>query len=155
MYCSDITGLIGLRQSWDWSASALTTRVKWTVSQYFCLRFFSWITYPPSPWNNIRVISIFLQKFAEIFASQGASLVSTTPVANFAIRTAGVFDTGGKLLSKCFRYLAFCFLKTEGARNASHFPIIFCSFPAFSWVRFVQIRGRLLKKCKPSTQEFV
>jgi hypothetical protein len=49
---------------------------------------------------NIWVISNFMQKFAEIFASQGASPVSTTPAANFATRTAGVVDTGGKLLSK-------------------------------------------------------
>jgi hypothetical protein len=33
----------------------------------------------------------------EIFASEGAPLVSTTPVANFATGTAGVVDTGSKL----------------------------------------------------------
>jgi hypothetical protein len=32
----------------------------------------------------------------EIFGSQGAPLVSTTPVANFANSFASVVDTGGK-----------------------------------------------------------
>ncbi len=36
------------------------------------------------------------QKFAEIFASQGALPVSTTTVANFATSFASVVDTGGK-----------------------------------------------------------
>jgi hypothetical protein len=34
--------------------------------------------------------------FVEIFASQGAPLVSTTPAANFATSFASVVDTGGK-----------------------------------------------------------
>jgi hypothetical protein len=56
----------------------------------------------------IRVISNFFRKFAEIFASQGAPPVlttpmanlapaSTTPGANFATGTAGIVDTSGKL----------------------------------------------------------
>jgi hypothetical protein len=36
----------------------------------------------------------FFQKLAEIFASQGAPPVSTTPVANFTTGTAGVVYTG-------------------------------------------------------------
>jgi hypothetical protein len=32
----------------------------------------------------------------EIFASQSAPPVSTTPVANFATSSSGVVDTGGK-----------------------------------------------------------
>jgi hypothetical protein len=35
-------------------------------------------------------------KFAEIFASQGAPPVSTTPAANFATSFPSVVDTGGK-----------------------------------------------------------
>jgi hypothetical protein len=38
----------------------------------------------------------FFRKFAEIFTSQGAPPVSTTPAANFATSSAGVVDTGGK-----------------------------------------------------------
>jgi hypothetical protein len=38
----------------------------------------------------------YFQKYAEIFASEGAPPVSKTPVANFATDTAGVVDTGGK-----------------------------------------------------------
>jgi hypothetical protein len=38
----------------------------------------------------------FFRKFAEIFTSQGAPPISTTPAANFATSSAGVFDTGGK-----------------------------------------------------------
>ena len=63
--------------------------------------------FPPSP----RVFHLdrfdFFRKFAEIFASQGAPPVSTTPVANLppvsttllklvAKFAAGVVDTGGK-----------------------------------------------------------
>jgi hypothetical protein len=40
-----------------------------------------------------------LSKIREIFTSQGAPLVSTTPVANFAACTAGVVDTGGKFVT--------------------------------------------------------
>jgi hypothetical protein len=36
------------------------------------------------------------RKFAEIFASQNAPPVSTTPTANFATSTAGVVDTSAK-----------------------------------------------------------
>jgi hypothetical protein len=38
----------------------------------------------------------FFRKFAEIFASQSAPPVSTTPVVNFATSSAGVVDTRGK-----------------------------------------------------------
>ncbi len=52
--------------------------------------------FPPSP----RVLRLdrfeFFRKFAEIFASQGAPPVSTTPVANFSTIFASVVDTGGK-----------------------------------------------------------
>jgi hypothetical protein len=52
--------------------------------------------FPPSP----RVCNLdrfeFFQKFTEIFASQGAPPVSTTPVANFSTIFASVVDTGGK-----------------------------------------------------------
>ena len=52
--------------------------------------------FPPHP----RVFHLghfeFFRKFAEIFASQGAPPVSTTPVANFSTIVARVVDTGGK-----------------------------------------------------------
>jgi hypothetical protein len=52
--------------------------------------------FPPSP----RVFHLdrfeFFRKFAEIFASQGAQPVSTTPVANFSTIFSSVVDTGGK-----------------------------------------------------------
>ena len=52
--------------------------------------------FPPSP----RVFHLdrfeFVRKFAEIFASQGAPPVSTTPVANFSTIFANVVVTGGK-----------------------------------------------------------
>jgi hypothetical protein len=62
--------------------------------------------FPPSPEYPIRTVSNFFRKFAEIYASQGAPPVSTTPaanlppvsttlVANFATNFASVFDTGG------------------------------------------------------------
>ena len=49
----------------------------------------------------------FFRKFAEIFASQGAPPVSTTPVANFSTIFASVVDTGGKFATRrqiCRRY---------------------------------------------------
>jgi hypothetical protein len=49
--------------------------------------------FPPRP----RVSHFeFFRKFVEIFASQGAPPVSTTPVANFATISPRVVDTGGK-----------------------------------------------------------
>ncbi len=71
-----------------------------TVSQDFLLLVFLMNQFPPSPrvfrWDRFK----FLQKFAEIFASQGAPPVSTTLVANLR-HTVGKFatdinDTGGK-----------------------------------------------------------
>jgi hypothetical protein len=50
-------------------------------------------------------ISNFFRTFAEIFASQGAPQVSTTPVltsvANFSTIFASIVDTGGKFAT-CF-----------------------------------------------------
>jgi hypothetical protein len=55
--------------------------------------------FPPSP----RVFHLdrfeFFRKIAEIFASQGAPPVSTTPVANFSTVFAKVVVTGGKFAS--------------------------------------------------------
>ncbi len=77
--------------------------VKGTVSQDFLHQVFSLIIFPQANENNIRVILNFFEKFGEIFASQGAPLVSTTlvanlprvsttPAADFATGTAGVVD---------------------------------------------------------------
>jgi hypothetical protein len=52
--------------------------------------------FPPSP----RVFHLdrfkFFRKFTEIFVSQGAPPVSTTPVANLSTIFASVVDIGGK-----------------------------------------------------------
>jgi hypothetical protein len=64
-------------------------------SRFFASGFFM-NQFPPSP----RVFHLdrfeFFRKFTEIFASQCAPLVSTTPVANFPTIFASVVDTGGK-----------------------------------------------------------
>jgi hypothetical protein len=52
--------------------------------------------FPPSPRVSHSDRFEFFRKFAEIFASQGAPLVSTTPVANFATSFASVVDNGGE-----------------------------------------------------------
>jgi hypothetical protein len=77
------------------------------VSRDFLLLVFFANQFPPSP----RVFHLdrfeFFRKFAEIFASQGAPPVSTTPVANlppvsatpvanFSTIFTSVVDTGGK-----------------------------------------------------------
>jgi hypothetical protein len=58
--------------------------LKGTVSRDFLLLVFFMIQFPPSP----RVFHLdrfeFFRKFADIFASQGAPPVSTTPVVNNA-----------------------------------------------------------------------
>jgi hypothetical protein len=92
--------------------------IKGTVSRDFLLLVFFMNQFPPSP----RVFHLdrfeFFQKFADIFASQGAPPVSTTPasklppvsttpvanlppvsatpVANFSTISVSVVDTGGK-----------------------------------------------------------
>ncbi len=81
--------------------------LKGTVSQDFLLLVFFMNQFPPYP----RVFHLdrfkFFRKFAEIFASQGAPPVSTTPVANLPpVSTkntggkfaTGISDTGGKFL---------------------------------------------------------
>ncbi len=94
------------------------TGLKGQCHEIFCFWFFFMNQFPPSP----RVFRLdrfkFFRKFAEIFASQGAPPVSTTPVANlppasttqaaklppvlatpvanFSTIFASVVDTGGK-----------------------------------------------------------
>jgi hypothetical protein len=76
---------------------------KETVSQDFLVQVFFMIIFPQAPENNMGIISNF-SKICEIFASQGAPLVSstpganwppvsTTPTVNFAAGTAGVIGT--------------------------------------------------------------
>ncbi len=69
---------------------------KGTVSRDFLLLVFFMNQFPPSP----RVFHLdrfkFFRKFSEIFASQGAPPVSTTPVTYFSTIFASVVDTGGK-----------------------------------------------------------
>ncbi len=64
------------------SFSASSSIIKGTVSRDFLLLVFFMNQFPPSS----RVFHLdrleFFRKFAEIFASQGAPPVSTTPVAN-------------------------------------------------------------------------
>ncbi len=80
---------------------------KGTVSRDFLLLVFFTNQFPPSPWVFHLDRFEFFRKFSEIFASQGAPPVSTTPVANlppvsatplanFATIFASVVDTGGK-----------------------------------------------------------
>ncbi len=52
--------------------------------------------FPPSPRLSHKDRFEFFRKFTEIFASQGAPPVSTTPAANFATIFPSVIDTGGK-----------------------------------------------------------
>jgi hypothetical protein len=52
--------------------------------------------FPPSPRVSHNDHCEFFQKFADIFASQGAPLVSMTPSANFATSFTTVVNTGGK-----------------------------------------------------------
>jgi hypothetical protein len=70
--------------------------IKGTVSRDFLLLVCFMKQFPPSP----RVFHLdhfkFFRKFAEIFVTQGAPPVSTTPVANFSTIFASVVDTGGK-----------------------------------------------------------
>jgi hypothetical protein len=53
--------------------------------------------FPPHP--RVFLLDRFeiFRKFAEIFASQGAPPVSTTPAANFYTIFASVVDTSGKI----------------------------------------------------------
>jgi hypothetical protein len=77
------------------------------VSRDFLLLVFFINQFPPSPREFHLNCFEFFQKFAEIFASQGAPPVSTTPVANlppvsatpvanFSSIFASVVDTAGK-----------------------------------------------------------
>ena len=101
-----------------WSRKSRGDFLKGTVSRDFLLLVFFMNQFPPSP----RVFHLnrfeFFRKFAEIFASQGAPPVSTTPaaklppvsttpvanltavsatpVANFSTIFPSVVDTGGK-----------------------------------------------------------
>ncbi len=93
-----------------------TLDIKGTVSRDFLLQvFFSWITFPQAPDNNIRIISNFFEnsrrylrcttgvndtggKLPPVSRTLAANLppVSRTPAANFATSSPCVVDTGGK-----------------------------------------------------------
>jgi hypothetical protein len=81
---------------------------KGTVSRVFYVRCFSWIIFPQAPKITLESFRNF-RKFAEIFTSQGALLVSTTLVANLppvsttpaelvAKFSASGVDTGGNFV---------------------------------------------------------
>ncbi len=62
--------------------------LKGQCHKIFCFRFFSWITFPQAPENNIRVISNFFLRNARCTTGVNDTvaklpLVSTTPAANF------------------------------------------------------------------------
>jgi hypothetical protein len=61
----------------------------------FCFWFFHKTVSTQPQSIQFRQFRIF-RKFAEIFASQGAPPVSTTPVANFSTIFASLVDTGCK-----------------------------------------------------------
>ena len=70
--------------------------LKGQCHEFFCFRFFHESSSPKPLKITLVHFKFFFQKFAKIFASQGAPPVSTTPVANFATSSAGVDDAGGK-----------------------------------------------------------
>jgi hypothetical protein len=108
-----------LRFGYNVEEKPFTSPLKGQCHEIFSSDFFFISHLPPSPLNNIRVIKIF--EFADIFTSEGALPVETTPVvpfrifskirghirssrcttgiktpaANIATGTAGVDDTGG------------------------------------------------------------
>jgi hypothetical protein len=62
-------------------------------NKIFCFRFFSWITFPQAPHNNISIISNFFEIGGDICKSRCTTGVNDTG-GKFA---AGVNDAGGKL----------------------------------------------------------
>ncbi len=87
--------------------------LKGQCQKIFCFRFF----YESSSPKALKIaLGSFQIIFTEILASQGAPVVSTTPVTNlptvsttvavyFASGNADVLDTGGKsLVASCHRY---------------------------------------------------
>jgi hypothetical protein len=65
--------------------------LKGQCHEIVCFRFFSWITFPQAPENNIRVIAAGINDTGSKFATSSACVVDTG--GKFAI---GVIDTGGK-----------------------------------------------------------
>jgi hypothetical protein len=61
-----------------------------------CFWFFHESVFPKPQSIPLGRFQNFSNPFLEIFASQGASPVSTTPAANFATSFASVVDAGGK-----------------------------------------------------------
>ncbi len=67
--------------------SHATVPLKGRCHEIFCFRFFSWITFPQAPDNNIRIISNFFEnsrRYSQVKVHHVANLppVSMTPVAN-------------------------------------------------------------------------
>ncbi len=77
-------------------ATLSSTFFKGTVSRDFLLPVVFMNQFPPAPEYPIRTVSNFFKNSRRMFASQGAPLMSTTPVANFALSFSSVFDTGGE-----------------------------------------------------------
>ncbi len=70
---------VSIYATWRFCASLA---LKGQCHEIFCFRFFSWITFPQAPDNNIRIISNFFEN---------SRRYSQAKVLNF-----GVNDTGGK-----------------------------------------------------------
>jgi hypothetical protein len=63
-----------------------------SVTKCFASCFFHESVSPQPQWDHFK----FFGKLAEIFASQGAPPVSTTPATKFSTSFTSVVDTGGK-----------------------------------------------------------
>ena len=121
--------------------------LKGQCHEIFCFWFFSWTSVPPAPEYCIRTVSNFFEKFAEIFSSQGAPPVSTTPVANFYTSFASVVDTGGKFATclndtggKQWEQLSNCWqLKTNLKKKCIYMLTLQKKYWKFFWLKIFSI----------------
>jgi hypothetical protein len=73
------------------------------VSRDYSSGYFSWIIIPQVSENNIEVISNFFEnswRYSQVEVNTGINETA----ANFATRTTGLVDTGGKLATRCQRF---------------------------------------------------
>ncbi len=103
--------------------------LKGQCHEIFCFRFFSWITFPQAPKNNIRVISNFSEnsrRYSQVKMhhrcqwhrwqiaagiNDNGGKVSRTPAANFATSSACVVYILIILLLQSMQAIRFCIQK--------------------------------------------
>ncbi len=132
----------------EWTDLILTAKKKFSLKGQFDEIFASGFfheTFPPAPEYSIKTVSNFLRKFTEIFASQGAPPVSTTPAANLPpVSTTAVVNFSTIFVSvvdTCGNLPPVSTIPAANLPSVSTMPVANCH-------RYLRHRRQICHRCK-------